>query len=100
MDKYSVRLLSLAYTNIDEIYSYIANELQSEQNANSLVDELEKAIFSLEHMPFRGSVRKVGLYANKNYRQLIVKNYTIIYRINENSNEVIIVTVIYSKRDF
>lgn len=100
MDKYSVKLLSAAYRNLDEIYEYIATELDAEQSALSLIDKLEEAILSLEAMPHRGTRRRVGAFVNKGYRQLFVTNFTIVYRIDENEKQVIIVTVRYSRSQF
>ena len=50
-------------------------------------------------MPYRCPKRKRGIYANKGYRQLFIKNYTIVYRIDEISKSVMIVTVRYSASD-
>ena len=65
MDKYVVKLYARAYRDLSDIYTYIAKTL----------DELEKAIFSLEQLPERGAVRHIGAYVSGNYRQLFVKNY-------------------------
>lgn len=100
MDKYSVKLLSAAYRNLDDIYAYVATQLQAEQSALNLIDKLEEAIFFLEVMPHRGAKRRVGAYANKKYRQLFVKNFTIVYRIDEVKKQVIIVTARYSRSEF
>ena len=61
-----------------------------------MIDDLENTIFSLETFPERGSIRRVGTYANQGYRQLFHKNYTIIYRVLEEKKEVHIVTVKYT----
>ena len=34
-----------------------------------------------KHIPQRGSIRRSGVCANQGYRQIFVKNYTIIYRV-------------------
>jgi len=65
-----------------------------------MVDELEKVIFSLEQLPERGAIRRVGAYANEDYRQLFVKNYVIIYRVLKTKKEVHIVTVRYTPSNF
>ncbi len=83
MDKCNEKLLSAAYRNLDKIYEYIATELHAKESAVSLIDQLEEAISSLEIMPQRGARRRVGAYAGKAYRQLLVKNFTIVYRIDE-----------------
>lgn len=96
LDKYRVKLLAAAYRNLDEIYAYIAIELQAEQSALDLIDKFEEAIFSLEIMPHRGAKRRAGAYANKGYRQLFVNKFIIVYRIDETKKQVVIVTIRYS----
>ena len=81
MDKYTVKLYARAYQDLEEIYSYIANSLLEPDTALNMVDALETAILSLAQFPERGAIRRVGAYSNKDYRQLFLKNYTIIYRI-------------------
>lgn len=81
MDKYIVKLYSRAYQDLDGIYSYIANNLLEHEAALKILDELEGIILSLENFLERGTIRRVGAYANQGYRQLVHKNYTIIYRV-------------------
>lgn len=100
LDKYEVKLLSKALRDLDGIYAYIANNLLEPDTAAKLMDELEEKILSLESMPYRCAERRSGVYANKGYRQLFVKNYAVIYRIDESEKEVLIVTVRYSKSNF
>ncbi|MBR6537629.1 MAG: type II toxin-antitoxin system RelE/ParE family toxin [Lachnospiraceae bacterium] len=61
---------------------------------------MELAIYSLENIPQRGAERKIGLYANKGYRQLFVKNDTIVYKIEEKEKIVVIHTVRYTPSHF
>lgn len=100
MDNFTVKLYSRAYSDLDGIYSYIANNLSEPSVAGNLVDALENAILSLEQMPERGAIRKTGIYANQDYRQLIVKNYLIIYRVLKDIKEVHIITVRYAASNF
>lgn len=100
MDNYSVRLYARAHHDIEEIYKYIANNLAEPLAAEKLVDALENAILNLEYFPERGAIRKSGIYANKNYRQLFVKNYVIIYKVMSDIKEVHIVTVRYAPSNF
>lgn len=97
MDKYNVMLSPKALRDIDSIYEYIANTLVEPNTALQLVNEIETAIRSLSSLPNRGAVRKVGAYANQGYRQLLVKNYLIIYRVDEVKKEVLVVTVQHSR---
>ena len=65
-----------------------------------MVDSLEEAIFSLESMPQRGALRKMGPYDNKGYRQLFAGNFTVVYRVAEVKKRVLVVTVRYSKSQY
>ena len=87
MDKYTVRVYARAYRDLDHIYAYIAL---------SLVSALEEAIYTLERLPERGAKRRAGMYAETGYRQLFIKNYTIIYRVLKETKEVHIVTIQYT----
>ena len=82
MEQYSVKLLSHALQDLDSIYTY------------------EDAIFSLETFPHRCPERRNGTYANRGYRQLLIKNYTIVFRIDEMQRQVLVVTVRYSPSQF
>lgn len=100
MDKYIVKLYAHVYRDLDEIYTYIAENLLEPGTALKMIDELEKAIFSLEDFPERGAIRRVGTYANRNYHQLFVKNYTIIYRVLKEKKEVHVITVRFTPSSF
>ena len=100
MDKYEVRLMNQALQDLDEIYGYIASSLQEPGVASELLDALESEILALEYLPYRCSERRTGSFANSGYRQLMVKNYIVIYRIDEAHKQVLIVTVRYARSSF
>jgi len=100
LDKYIVKLLPKAYRDIEQIYNYISQNFEEKEIALKLVNDIEYTIFSLESLPYRGAERKIGLYANKGYRQLFLKNFSVIYRVDEDKKYVIIVTVRYSRSNF
>ena len=97
MDNYEVLLSPKALRDLDAVYAYISSVLQAPDTAEALIDKLEAEIFSLEQSPYRCPERSIGSYANKGYRQLLVKNYTVIYRIDETHKQVVIITVRYSR---
>ena len=100
MDKYTVKLYARAYRDLDGIYEYIANNLSEPMVASNMIDTLEEAIYSLEYLPERGAIRRIGAYANSDYRQLFVKRYIIVYRVLKEKKEVHIVTVRYAPSQF
>lgn len=100
MDKYVVYLSPKAYRDLDEIYEYICENLLANEAAKRTVSAIEQAILSLGYMPYRGAERKVGIYANKGYRQLFINNYIVVYRIDEETDTVIVITVKYIHQNF
>lgn len=92
--------MNRALQDLDEIYAYIVSELSAPTAAENLIDRIEQAILSLEDTPKRGSVRRTGVFTDREYRQLFVKNYTIVYRVEEENKRVLIVTVRYTPSCF
>ena len=86
--------MSRALRDLDDIEAYIAKTLQEPETALRMVEELEAQILPLETVPYRLRGRWTGAYAGKDYRQLFVKNYAVIFRITtKKEKQVIIVTV-------
>ena len=100
MGKYRVMLTPRARRDLEDIYQYIAEVFLEPGTAADMADALEEGILSLEENPYRCAERKHGTYANQGYRQLFVKNHTILFRVDENQKMVIVVTVRYSRSDF
>lgn len=100
MNKYNVKLLPKANRDLDEIYMYIRDEFKEIDTAKQMIELLEEAILGLDKMPYRGAIRKIGVFAYKGYHQLFVRNFTIVYRIDEENKTVIIVTVQYTPSSF
>lgn len=100
MDKYTVKMFPQAYRDLDQIYEQIALNSNYDSRVMDIVDQIEKAILSLDEQPYRGAERKRGFYAYKGYRQLFVSGYIIVYEILEPEKIVAVVTVKYSRNEF
>ena len=100
MNSYKIKLTPRAAEDIDNIYCYIVEEFKDIKAAENHANLLEEVILSLDTMPYRGAVRKTGAFANKGYRQLFAKNFTIVYRIDEDRKMVVIVTIRYTPSSF
>jgi plasmid stabilization system protein ParE len=99
MDNYDVKLNKRAFKDIDGIFEYIALKKLSPENAKGQTDRIRKALKSLATFPQSHQERNEGRYAGKGYRQLIIDNYIAIFRIDENTKTVYIVTVQYQGRN-
>lgn len=83
MKKYKIQLNARAYRDLEEIFEYIANDLQSPEYAKGQTDRLWKSLKTLEIFPSSHQERLVGNYAGKGYRQLLIDNYLAIFKIDE-----------------
>lgn len=99
MDKYKISIYPKAFKELDEIFKYIAIEKQSPENAKAQTDRIRQALQSLEVFPQSHQERLEGRYAKRGYRQLLIDNYIIIYKINEVNKMVYIVTIQYAGRN-
>ena len=99
MDKYKVMINPRAIRELDNIYKYIANEKLAPENAKGQVDRIKKAVLSLDTFPQSHQERNEGRYAGKSYRQLLIDNYIVIFRIDESYKTVYVVTIQYQGRN-
>ena len=100
MISYSVYISDAAYNDINQIVSYIANELLEPQTANKLLDALLKAINSLSEIPHRHMLVDRVEISDYPIRMFTVENYIVFYLINENESSVNIARVLYGRRDW
>ena len=79
--KYEVRIDNVASGDLYAIYRYVAIN-DSPVKAEHLLDNIQKAITSLETMPARGScppeLQRWGIF---DFREVFFKPYRIIYEI-------------------
>ena len=99
LNKYQVMVYPKALRDIDSIYQYIFKDLMEPSVAKKQIDYIWDAIQSLETFPYAHQNRLVGRYALKDYRQLIVNIFLVIYKIDENNKIVNVVTVQYAGRN-
>ncbi len=98
MDKYKIKFNPGAIRELDNIYEYIANEKLAPENAKGQIDRIKHALLKLNTFPKSHQERNEGRYAGKGYRQLLIDNYIVIFRIDETNKIVYVVTIQYQGR--
>ena len=99
MNKYEIHMSTHANKAIDQIVDYIAFMLMNPQAAIYLAEELRDEIYSLQWMPSRFAIVDEEKWRARGFRRMIVKNYYVYYRIDEEQNIVFIADVISMRRD-
>lgn len=87
-----VKWMNSALRDLESIVSYISRD--SSHYAEIFKKKIFDLVSSLEKFPKIG--RKVPEYRDENTRELIFKNYRIIYRIDDDTVEIL--TVHHGKR--
>jgi addiction module RelE/StbE family toxin len=97
---YQIDITEPAEKDIIETVKYIFEQLLNPTAAGKLVDDIEKAIYSLADMPQRHALVKDDDLAGLGFRFMPVNKYLVFYVIREERNTVVIQRVLYGRRDW
>jgi len=97
---YQLEFLPIAKQDMIEIVHYISHELHNPMAAENLAVDMITAAENLTEFPYINAIHQSIKPLKKEYRKLIVKNYIMFYRIDEEEKLVTIVRVVYARRDY
>lgn len=97
---YSVRIVKQAQKDMQEIYRYIAEELQSPVAAAQRILLIDGKIQSLKTNPARFPLVRDDYLSTKGFRKCIAKNHLIFFIVREESSAVSVMRVLYGRRDW
>jgi plasmid stabilization system protein ParE len=97
MKQYSVQVTDKALEDMEEIYNYIAEQLQAPENAIGQYNRIAEAIEILNVFPERVKVMESEPEHTMGLRQISIDNYAAFYVIED--GEVIVTRVLYSASD-
>ena len=93
-----LRLNPLALQDLKEIKSYISIDLDNPIAAKRLIEKIIKRYELLAEQPFMGALLSNKIDFVTDYRYLVVENYIIFYKVDENF--VSIYRILYGSRDY
>lgn len=96
---YNLVISKEAHKDIDDIVHYIAVELANPTAAASFLDVIEKSYIDVVNNPRMYSRCQDDRLSREGYRK-IVKNYLVLYRIDNEEKKVFIVRIIYGGRNY
>lgn len=97
MKQYVVQITNRALADMEEIYNYIAIQLQAPENAMRQYNRIAEAIEGLHIFPERVKLMQSEPERIIGLRQLVVDNYSAFYIIKDMN--VIVTRVLYSAMD-
>lgn len=89
---YKIIWTNEAKNDLKDIFDFIKK--QSVQSAKNVISDIRNASESI-----RFSHQNENEYYNNKYQRIIIRNYKILYRINESKKELIIATVFHTSQN-
>ncbi|HWP95400.1 MAG TPA: type II toxin-antitoxin system RelE/ParE family toxin [Syntrophomonadaceae bacterium] len=97
---YSLVVSELAYKDLDNIVSYIAVQLVNPIAATNFLDEVEKCYGFLRSNPLMYERCHDAYLEKEGYRKAIIKNYVLVYKVEEAARTVIIHRFFYGAQEY
>lgn len=98
-NEYDVRITPQAQEQLEELFYYIAYNLQSPSAAKTMLDTLQNAIASLKALPNRVTLTDEEPWRSLGVHKMVVKSYLVYFLVDEAKSQVQVTAIIFSKRD-
>ena len=96
---YRIEYTKIAFEDLNNIFDYISNELKNKTAASKLLTLFKQQIEIIKVFPYANPRFYPSCYTKYEYRRCIIKNYSLFYIVNEDNKLVLVVGIVYSKRD-
>lgn len=97
---YQLEYLPVAMQDMMEIARYISHNLSNPVAAEQLANEMVSAVDRLMEFPYSNATHSTIKPLKREYRKLIVKNYLLLYWVDESDKKVTVARVVYGRRDY
>lgn len=97
---YRLEFLPAARQDMVEIVGYISRQLKNPMAAERLAVELIEAAENIPPFPYANPAYTPLRPLTREYRKLLVKNFLLLYWVDEEKKLVTIARVVYAKRDY
>jgi len=89
-----------AHLDIDGIVNYIAVKLSNVSAAICFLDDVEKSYKNIVENPFMYNFCNDVKLKNQSYRKIPIKNYLILYLVDEKLQIITVMRVFYGARNY
>ena len=98
--EYKAIITPEAYRAISRIYEYISEDLYAKKVASNLMKLIERAIQYLKYDPKKHKKIERTDDLQRNYRRIVIKNYILLFTIDEIDKKVYVSHMFYKKRNY
>ncbi len=97
---YNLVITKPAEKDLADILQYISKDLSAPKAANDLLDDILKCYDNISLNPLMYALCDNDRLKSKKYRKAVIKNYIMLYRIDEEKQIIYIMRFIYGRRDY
>lgn len=95
-NKYALKMLPKAREDLESIVKYIHTDLSNPKAAQDLLEKASKAFNRITEFPNSCPMCKT----EKAYRKLLIDNYIVFYKTDDENNLVVIYRILYGMMDY
>ena len=97
--RYSYQFTERAEQDLDEILRYISVDLANPTAAQNLGRKIFEKIETVRFSPEVGSPVMNDFLLDKTVRKMLVDNYIFYYKVKSDEKTIVIIRIVYSKRN-
>ena len=97
---YKLTVTELAHQDLDHIISYIAVKLSNPKAAGDFLDEVATCYSYLKSNPLMYTGCLDERLRKEGYRKAVIKNYVLVYKVDEVAHLVTIMRIFYSAQNY
>ena len=97
---YNITITDSADRELSEILDYLSVRLQNPAAATAFVEEVLSVYEALKHMPNMYELSHNLRLHRMGYRKVVMKNYIMLYRVEESSQTVYVLHFFYGARQY
>lgn len=97
---YKIRVTPLGAKDLEEIVTYMTQELDNADAAASFLDEVDTCYARMEEMPFLFEECHDPRLKALQYRRAIIRRYVMVYRVDEAEKAIYVLRFFYGARDY
>ncbi len=99
-NNYSIMITPTAKREMNRIYEYLSEELGLKIATKNLMRQVEGTINILKYAPQIYAQIEKSYSLEMKYRRIVIKNYVVLYTIDEENKIVYISHMYYKKRNY
>jgi len=97
---YRVQVSDHAERDLDKIISYIADNLAAPMSATVFANAVYDCYDNLENNPYMYEECRDAKLKSEGYRRAVIKNYVLLYKVNDDAKIVIAHRFFYGRQDY